>query len=130
MKKTKKVLDKIKNLPGKLQKFMLAAIEPDNWDRSTCEICKKIGLNYTTIRIYIWEYGARDFWKLRSELVKETLEEEMPKIYRALIKKAQKGDPQALKLALQWRGELVEKKEVEQTGEVVVRIVRETPSGE
>ena len=126
----KEIKEKIKSLRPLLQKFFHEAIRPDNWDKNVKEICQQAGLNYDSVRREIWEYGTGDFWRLRNEVAKESLEKEMTAIYKALIKKAKKGDTKALKLALQWRGELVEKSEVKQDGEIKIKIVRERPKNE
>ena len=117
----------IKRMPPLLQKFLYLSLEPENWEKPVKAICKKAGFNWGSVKTLIWEYGTEDFWRLRARLIKGVMAQELPKIYNALIKRAAKGNTQAIKLALQWTGELVDRQEVEQKGDIVVKIVREKP---
>jgi len=113
-----KVLEEINKLPRNLKRLMLLLIKEENWTKSFRQICREQGLKDTSLRTAIAKYGTQRFWELRSRYVKAALEEHMPKVYEAMLAKACKGDPQVLKLILQWRGELVNKHELEGKGVV------------
>lgn len=113
-----KVLEEISKLPRNLKKVMLLLIKEENWSKSFSQLCREQGLKEPQLRNAIHKYGTQRFWELRSAYVKAAMEEHMPKVYEAMLAKACKGDPQVLKLILQWRGELVNKHELEGKGVV------------
>jgi len=112
------VLQEISKLPRNLKRLMLLLIKEENWTKSFSQLCREQGLKESYLRTVISKYGTQRFWELRSRYVKAAMEEYMPKVYEAMLAKACKGDPQVLKLILQWRGELVNKHELEGKGVV------------
>jgi len=111
-----KILEEIDKLPRRLKKVMLLLIKEENWTKSFSQFCREHDFNEPSLRDAICKYGTQRFWALRSAYVKAAMEEHMPKVYEAMLAKACKGDSQVLKLILQWRGELVNKHELEGKG--------------
>lgn len=81
-------------------------------DESPDAFCKRVRVPRTTL----WRYRKNeDFRKAVDERVADLTWKERGPILSALMNKAKEGDVQAARLFFQWRGELTEKHEVQQT---------------
>ena len=76
------------------------------------EVCKRAGVSLPTL----WRYRQKEeFRQAVDERIQDVTWAERGPILHALTNKAKEGDVQAVRLLMQWRGELVEKSQVEQT---------------
>ena len=80
-------------------------------------VCERAGISQPTL----WRYRQNEEFRAAVDRrVEELTWTDRGPVLRALAAKAKKGDVQAIRLFLQWRGELVEKHQVQNAGVQVI----------
>ena len=88
-------------------------------DEEMREVEKRAGVSKATL----WRYRQNDeFRDAVEERIADLTWQERGPILKALMNKAKEGDVTAIRLFLQWRGELIERKDVRQNHPLTIVI--------
>jgi hypothetical protein len=95
--------------------------------RTITKLCSDEGVPRRTF--YNW-MGMENFVSFVNSLVDQYSDAELSKVWRSLIKKAQDGDVQAIKLYFEMKGKYREVKELKHTGFTIESIIDMFDNGE
>ena len=99
MNKNKGMYPKVK---GKKRKLAEALVDPDD-ERNVTELCKEFNISRTTF--YNWQKDS-DFMSYVNFLVDSFTTSIIPKAWKQIARKIDKGDMEAIKMLLEVKGKL------------------------